>query len=124
MQMARQFIYLLFLKNIYLWLFHSAAGKSPNSHIVLPPPLGPCKDKPSCSSCQLLLHCWKWKCVPLGLVSARVPCHLFISGVQVHDGEMVCFVRFYLSLLLPRCCCFILGEQTGTPVSETHQACG
>lgn len=68
----------LFLLN--LWLFHSAAGKSPNSHIVLPPPLDPCIDKPSCSSCQLLLH-WKWKRVPLGLVSACVSHATFSSRV-------------------------------------------
>lgn len=45
--------------------------------------------------------------------------HDTFSGVQVRDGETVCF-----SLLLPLRCCFTLGGQTGTPVSETHQACG
>lgn len=75
MQMTRQFIYLFvafvvsFFKN--LWWSHRAAGKSLNILVVSPPLLGPCTDMPSCSSCQLLLRCWK--CLPLGLVQCTCP---------------------------------------------------
>lgn len=91
-----------------------------NSHIGPPPALGPCTDKPLCSiasaaSCNITggsrsVYYWGWP--------AHVS-HDTFSGVQVRDGETVCF-----SLLLPLRCCFTLGGQTGTPVSETHQACG
>lgn len=119
MQMTRQFIYsfIVFVVSFFLdlWWSHRAAGKSPNILVVSPPPLGPCTDMPSCSSCQLLLRCWKWKCLPLGLVSARVPWRpvsLGCSSARRWDGGV--------SPLLP----LIPGEQTGTPVSETHQVCG
>lgn len=126
------FIYCFFLFYCFFVCFFKICGcfilqqeKAPTATLCFPPPLDPCTDKPSCSSCQLLLH-WKWKRVPLGLVSARVSHATFSSWVF-----MCAMVRrrvLYVSISAfsppPRCCCFIPGEQTGTPVSETHQACG
>lgn len=84
MQIIRQFIYYFFLFcfdyfESLICLHHFAAGKSLNSHTVLSLPV--CTDKVSSNHCQLLLPCWQWRCVPLGLVSSHAPCHLF-SGIR------------------------------------------
>lgn len=66
----------VFDKKLFFILQQEKSLSSLSSLVVLSLPLSGCKDKPSCSSCQLLLQCWQKTCVPLGLVSARAPRHL------------------------------------------------
>lgn len=114
MQMKRQCIYSLLLN---LWLFQSAIITATLFRLLLwaHAQISLHAAAAAAASCNFTVgsrsvYYWGW------------PAHVFhdtFSGVQVRDGETACF-----SLLLTLHCCFTLGGQTGTPVSETRQACG
>lgn len=104
-----------------------------------------CKQRGSAFTCFFVFFCVYlfWKCCysqqqstkrhnshmvlprygPTVLV-AEVCCHGVGPAHASHDSSSSrCFKCTMVSLYVPRCC-FIRGERTGTPVSETHQVCG